>query len=203
MLTIGRTRPQGHRRGLTPAQTAGPYLRIGLTWAGGEFAVPAGTPGAVELGGMLHDGTGAPIPDGLIETWQAHPDGRFHHPDDPRGVVPPPAGFTGFARSTTADGGRWRVVTLKPGPLPGPDGTTQAPHLDVSVFARGMLHRVVTRIYFPEDADVAGPGGHAADPVLAAVPADRRHTLIARTADGGYALDLLLQGEGETVFFAL
>ncbi|HEY6795250.1 MAG TPA: hypothetical protein VI248_11285, partial [Kineosporiaceae bacterium] len=110
MLTIGRTRPQGDRLGLTPAQTAGPYLRIGLTWDGGECAVPADAPGAITVGGMLYDGAGAPIPDGLVESWQADADGRFHHPDDPRGVVPPRDGFTGFARSMTADGGRWRVV---------------------------------------------------------------------------------------------
>ncbi|HEY6798471.1 MAG TPA: hypothetical protein VI248_27655, partial [Kineosporiaceae bacterium] len=89
-------------------------------------------------------------------------------------------------------------------PIPGPDGTTQAPHLDVSVFARGMLHRVVTRIYFPEEADLAGPGGHAADRVLAAVPAHRRRTLIARkAAGGGYTFDIRIQGEDETVFFDL
>jgi len=203
-LSLGRTRPQGGRLGLTPSQTAGPYLRIGLTWSGGEFAVPEGTPGAVTIGGLLLDGHGDPIPDGLVETWQADPDGRFHHPDDPRGIVPPAvAGFTGFARSRTEPEGRWSVTTLKPGPVPGPDGVLQAPHLDVSVFARGMLDRVVTRVYFPEEADGAGPGSHAADPVLAAVPADRRRTLIATAVDGGYRLDLRLQGEGETVFFTL
>jgi protocatechuate 3,4-dioxygenase alpha subunit len=203
MPAIGRTRPQGHRLGLTPAQTAGPYLLIGLSWDGGEFAAPADTPGAVEISGMLYDGAGVPVPDGLIETWQAGPDGRFHHPDDPRGVVPPVSGVTGFGRSPTADGGRYRIITVRPGALPGPGGTTQAPHLDVSVFARGMLHRVVTRLYFPEDAGLAGPGGHAADPVLATVPAGRRSTLIARKTEGGYAFDIRIQGEGETVFFDL
>jgi protocatechuate 3,4-dioxygenase alpha subunit len=200
-LRIGLTRPQGHRLPLTPAQTAGPYLRLGMTWPGGQNAVDPDAPGAIRIGGMLHDGAGAPIPDGVIETWQADPDGRFHHPDDPRGVVEPPAGFTGFARCLTQPAGHWSVVTLKPGPVPGPDGSTQAPHLAVSIFARGMLHRVVTRIYFPEEATLDGPGGHTADPVLSAVPAERRKTLIAEAGADGYRHDLRLQGEGETVFF--
>jgi protocatechuate 3,4-dioxygenase alpha subunit len=188
---------------LTASQTVGPYLSIGLTWPDGEHAVDAGTPGAVRVGGVLLDGAGEPVPDGLVETWQAHPDGRFHHPDDPRGAVPPPEGFRGFARCQTGPDGGWSVLTLVPGAVPGPDGTTQAPHLDVSVFARGMLDRVVTRVYFPQHADLAGPGGHADDPVLAAVPAGRRHTLVARAADGGYRFDLRLQGANETVFFDL
>jgi protocatechuate 3,4-dioxygenase alpha subunit len=202
-LTLGRTRAQGERLPLTPAQTSGPYLRIGLAWPGGEFAVPEGTPGAVRIGGQLLDGRGEPITDGLVETWQAGPDGRFHHPDDPRGVVTPTDGFTGFARSRTEDRGHWSVVTLKPGPVPGPDGSLQAPHLAVSVFARGLLGRLVTRLYFPEEAQLSGAGGHAADPVLAAVPAARRPTLVARAVEGGYRLDIRIQGEGETVFLDL
>ncbi len=186
---------------LTASQTVGPYLAIGLTWPDGEQAVDPGTPGAVRISGTLYDGEGVPIPDGMVETWQAHPSGRFHHPDDPRGVERAPDGFRGFARSQTVEEGRWSVLTLVPGPVPGPDGTTQAPHVDVSVFARGMLDRCVTRVYFPEHADVAGPGGHAEDPVLRSVPQDRRHTLVAQQVDGGYRFDIRLQGENETVFF--
>lgn len=184
---------------LTPSQTVGPYLAIGLTWDDGEQVVPPGTEGEIIVGGQLTDGAGAPIPDGLVETWQADPEGRFDHPDDPRGAARPSvAGFRGFGRSQTVNGGHWQVRTVKPGPLPTPDGGLEAPHLDVSVFARGMLDRVVTRIYFPEDT-----AAHAADPVLQAVDGDRRHTLIATRVDGGYRFDIRVQGEGETVFFDL
>ena len=201
LLSVTRTRAQGHRLPLTPAQTAGPYLRLGLSRAGMAEAVAPDAPDAVRVGGVLLDGAGAPIPDGVIEIWQADATGGFHHPDDPRGPVPAGDGFTGFARCLTQEGGRWSVVTVKPGPLPAPDGSTEAPHLDVSVFARGMLGRVVTRIYFPEDAGTTGPGGHRDDPVLARVPAGRRHTLVASAVEGGYRFDIRLQGEGETVFF--
>jgi protocatechuate 3,4-dioxygenase, alpha subunit len=201
LLSVTRTRAQGHRLPLTPAQTAGPYLRLGLSHPGMADAVPLDAPGAVRVGGVLLDGAGSPIADGLVEIWQADASGAFHHPDDPRGPVPAPEGFTGFARCLTEDCGRWSVVTVKPGPLPAPDGSTEAPHLDVSVFARGLLHRLVTRIYFPEDDATEGPGGHRADPVLASVPAERRHTLVATAVEAGYRFDIRVQGEGETVFF--
>ncbi len=147
--------------GVTPSQTVGPYLHIGLTWAGGHLVVPAGTPGAVRIVGTLYDGTGAVVPDGMIETWQADPDGRFDHSDDPRGASAQWAerGFTGFARASTDDGGCYEIVTVKPGRLPYGDGRRQAPHLDVSVFARGMLDRTVTRLYFPDEQEA-----NAADP---------------------------------------
>lgn len=188
------------RRGLTPSQTVGPYLAIGLTWDDGEDVVPAGTPGMITLTGRLFDGAGDPVPDGLIETWQADPSGGFAHPDDPRPAPGPrPDGFRGFGRSQTRPDGTWRITTLRPGPVPAADGTPQAAHLDVSVFARGMLDRLITRIYLPEDA-----AAHAVDPVLATVAPDRRSTLIARTeGDGSYRFDIRLQGEAETVFFTL
>ncbi|WP_019816403.1 protocatechuate 3,4-dioxygenase subunit alpha [Saccharomonospora saliphila] len=174
--------------GSTPSQTVGPYLSLGLPWDDGPDVVAEGTEGAVWLRGVVTDGAGALVPDGLVETWQADPDGRFDHPDDPRGARP---GFRGFGRCPTDDTGAYAIRTVVPGALPG-----QAPHIAVSVFARGLLHRVVTRVYFPEYAEA-----NAADPVLAAVPAERRHTLVAeRTADG-YRFDVRLQGEGETVFF--
>lgn len=199
--------------GITPSQTVGPFFAMRLPWPDGPFVVPADTPGAITIVGRLYDGAGNVIPDGLVETWQADPAGRFAHPDDPRG--PSAAGyaaFRGFGRCPTAPDGSYRIVTLKPGPLPAPDagpGATEAPHLDVTVFARGLLDRLVTRLYFPDE-----PAANAADPVLGSIADDRRDTLIARaepaepTEPGdpsgpGTVLrfDIRLQGDGETVFF--
>jgi len=180
--------------GTTPSQTVGPFFALGLPWEDGPFVVPEGTAGAIRIGGRVLDGAGEPVPDALIETWQADPDGRFDHPDDPRG--PARSGFRGFARCPTGADGTWAIVTLKPGPVPTADGGVQAPHLAVSVFARGLLNRVVTRIYFGDE-----PAANAADPVLARVDPARRDTVIAAPADGGYALDLHLQGARETAFF--
>jgi protocatechuate 3,4-dioxygenase alpha subunit len=188
--------------GLTPSQTVGPFMAIALPWLDGPFVVPEGTPGAIEITGRLLDGAGLPVPDGLIETWQADPDGRFAHPDDPRGAAEPAeAAFRGFGRCPTGPDGGYHIVTLRPGPLPSPDGGTESPHLDVSVFARGLLDRVVTRIYFPDEQEA-----NAADPVLAAIAdPDRRATLVARVQTGGppgeFRFDIRLQGAGETVFF--
>jgi protocatechuate 3,4-dioxygenase alpha subunit len=178
----------------TPSQTVGPFLAIVLPWPDGPDVVPAGTPGSFVVSGAVLDGAGAPVTDALVETWQADPDGRFAHPDDPRGAaVPALAGFRGFGRAATADG-RFRIRTVKPGRLPTRDGEWEAPHLDVSVFARGLLDRVVTRIYFPDE-------DNATDPVLRALPAERARTLVARPAPDGYAFDVVLQGPAETVFF--
>ena len=187
--------------GVTPSQTVGPFLAIGLPWPDGPFVVPEGTPVAITITGRVTDGAGEPVPDALVETWQADPDGRFSHPDDPRGAPREPApGFRGFGRCATSADGSYRIVTLKPGALPSPGGGTEAPHLDVSVLARGLLDRVVTRIYFPDEAQA-----NAADPVLASIgdPA-RASTLVAR-AEPGVAgrlrFDIHLQGDHETVFF--
>ena len=169
----------------TPSQTVGPFFEICLTqWANG----PVADPGGITIGGYVLDGNGDVVPDALIETWQAGPDGRFDHPDDPRGRVP---GFRGFGRCPTEPDGSYGILTLVPGVVQG-----QAPHIDVSVFARGLLDRVVTRIYFPENTEA-----NAADEVLQSVPEDRRHTLIAAVAADGYRFDVRLQGEVETVFF--
>lgn len=185
---------------VTPSSTVGPYFSMRLPFPEGPYVVKADAPGALTIVGRLYDGAGDPVPDGLIETWQADPDGRFAHPDDPRGPIPDgDEGFRGFGRCATGHDGSFKIVTLKPGPLPFGDGRTEAPHLDVSVFARGMLNRTVTRIYFPDEA-----AANEADPVLQAVPADRRGTLIAVPA-GQHLLrfDIRLQGEAETVFFDL
>jgi protocatechuate 3,4-dioxygenase, alpha subunit len=198
------------RAGLTPSQTVGPFLHIGLPWPDGPFVVPEGTPGAVRISGVVRDGAGQPVPDAIVETWQADAEGRFAHPDDPRGAQQPsPADFRGFGRCPTDENGRYEILTVKPGPLPAPEGAPwqaaagasgplEAPHLNVSVFARGLLDRLVTRLYFPDEA-----GANAADPVLNAIQDARRGTLIARQNGDGYSFDIYMQGENETVFFAL
>jgi protocatechuate 3,4-dioxygenase alpha subunit len=156
--------------------------------------VPESTPGAVWLRGRVLDGNGDPVPDALVETWQADPDGCFDHPDDPRGSA---TGFRGFGRCPTDSDGRYAILTLKPGPVPDLDGVQQAPHIDVSILARGLLKRVVTRIYFPDEA-----GANEADPVLRRItdPEDRATLVAERTADG-YGFDVRLRGDRETVFF--
>ncbi|HYH35541.1 MAG TPA: protocatechuate 3,4-dioxygenase subunit alpha [Nocardioides sp.] len=182
----------------TPSATVGPYLSIGLTWEDGPYVVAPDTSGAIWLRGTVFDGNGDAVPDAMVETWQADPDGRFDHVDDPRGAVARP-GFRGFGRAYTVDGGTWAVCTLKPGRLPDGEGGLQAPHVDVSVFARGLLDRVVTRIYFADEA-----AANAEDVVLRSLPDDAaRQTLLATPTEDGYRLDIHLQGPRETVFFAV
>jgi len=183
----------------TPSQTVGPYFAIGLPFDVGPFAVPEGTSGAIHLTGTIYDGAGVPIPDFLLETWQADPDGRFADMHG-QGGTSDLDGFRGFARYGLEDGdGTFDIVTVKPGPVPTPPalgGQMQAPHIDVSVFARGMLHRTVTRVYFADEVEA-----NASDPVLARVPGERRATLLAEPVDGGYRFDIRFQGPHETVFF--
>ncbi|KOX08437.1 protocatechuate 3,4-dioxygenase subunit alpha [Micromonospora profundi] len=187
------------RLGVTPAQTVGPYLHIGLRWPDGPYVVPEGTPGAFWIRGRILDGAGEPVVDALVESWQADPDGRFDHPDDPRGARQPAlAGFRGFGRSETDGQGWYELLTVKPGPLPDPDGGTEAPHLALSVLGRGLLHRLATRLYFPDE-----PAANGGDPVLRSVDADRRDTLIASPTPDGLRFDIRLQGDRETVFFAV
>ena len=174
---------------LTPSQTVGPFFGFALPWPDGPFVVREGTDGAVRVSGRILDGEGAPVPDALVETWQADPEGRY--PDDPNG-------FRGFARAPTDDEGRFTIVTVKPGPTPGPDGATQAPHLAMSVFARGLLQRVVTRVYFPDEAEA-----NVEDPVLSRLRPEQRDTLVAVAEDGGLRFDICLQGPSHTTFFAV
>lgn len=183
---------------VTPSQTVGPYYRIGLDWAkDGEFAFAQGTPGLFKVYGYVLDGAGDPIPDSLVETWQADASGRFDHPDDPRGPVERAGrSGTGFARSSSDDDGGWSIYTIKPGPFPDVGGAIEAPHLTVGVFARGLLARITTRIYFSDEEQA-----NSADPVLARVPEGRRETLIAEKTDDGYRFDIHVQGAEETVFF--
>lgn len=179
---------------LTPSQTAGPFLHIGMLWPDGPLAVAEDHPDAIVAAGRIVDGAGDPVTDALVETWQADGDGRFPSDQDPRGAAT--SGFRGWARCDTDDEGRWRIVTVKPGPVPGPDGTVQAPHVDCTIHARGLLGHLFTRIYFADEADA-----NAADPVLAAVPEAQRSTLLAQPAEGGYRFDVRLQGDGATAFF--
>ena len=172
----------------TPSQTAGPFLSIGLRWSDGPHVVPPGTPGAVWLRGRVLDADGQPVRDALVETWQADQQGRFAGRQQT-------GDFRGFGRSETLDG-EYAVLTVKPAAVADADGHPQAPHVAVSVFARGLLDRVVTRIYFADE-----PAANAVDPLLSALPDDAaRATLTARPEPGGYRLDLVLQGSDETVF---
>lgn len=173
----------------TPSQTVGPYLAIAMRWADGPYVVPAGTPGAIWLRGRLLDGAGEPIDDGVIETWQPDPEGRFP-------TRPDAAPFRGFGRSATDERGEWGVLTLKPGRIADAGGSSAAPHVSVAVFARGLLKPAWTRIYFGDEEEA-----NAADSVLGMVSPERRHTLVAEPEAGGYRLDIRLQGRGETVFF--
>ena len=181
---------------VTPSQTVGPYFAIGLPFAGGNLIVPEGTPGQIMITGTVYDGRGEVIPDHLIEFWQPDNEGRFAdmHGHGEQSTLP---GFRGFGRWGVEDGdGTYSMLTVKPGQVAGPNGQLQAPHIDVTVFARGMLNRVVTRIYFADEAEA-----NTTDQVLVTVPAARRNTLLAQPIAGGYRFDIHLQGPGETVFF--
>jgi protocatechuate 3,4-dioxygenase alpha subunit len=184
---------------LTPSQTVGPFFAIALPYAGGASLVETATQGRpVGIAGIVRDGDGATVPDALIEIWQANAAGRYAHPADERADVPLDPAFIGFGRCATGDHGRFRFETVRPGRVPGPRGVLQAPHIVVGVFARGLLKRLLTRIYFEDEP------ANAEDPILALVDPARRSTLIARReADGdSYRFDIVLQGAHETVFFA-
>lgn len=182
----------------TASQTVGPYLHIGLTWLVTDNLVAPGVVGeAITIEGRVTDGDGNPVNDALVEIWQANSHGRYAHPED-TGTAPLEASFRGFGRVATAEDGGFRFTTIKPGRVPAPGGGLQAPHINVTVFMRGMLRHLVTRIYFPDDS------ANAEDAVLQSVPAARRDTLIAKAAAGrpsALTWNLRLQGDGETVFF--
>jgi protocatechuate 3,4-dioxygenase, alpha subunit len=182
----------------TASQTAGPYFTIGLQrgFVGSAALVPEDDPRAIRIRGRLLDGNGDPVADGLVEIWQANAAGRYAHPADTREDVPLEEGFSGFGRSDTADDGWFEFVTVKPGPVPGLADATQAPHLVVAVFARGLLKGLLTRLYFPDDEDA-----NAADPVLSELDESERATLVARPEDGRLRFDIRLQGKGQTTFF--
>ena len=185
------------KRIVTASQTVGPFFRGGLA----EYApLPsADIPGErIVISGRLLDGAGAGVNDGVVETWQANGRGKYAHPADEQDKQTTP-GFTGFGRIFTGADGSFRIETIRPGAVPWIKGGQQAPHINVMAFARGLLRHLYTRVYFPGDALLAD------DPVLKLVKdAQRRETLIAR-ADaaqaGAYRWDIVLQGQGETVFF--
>jgi protocatechuate 3,4-dioxygenase, alpha subunit len=208
--------------GQTPSQTVGPFFHYGLPWKGGADLVgksdagarpelfpeahyvlnlssPTGTPEGevIEITGCVYDAKGAIVPDAMIEIWQANAAGRYASLDDTREEVALDPHFIGFGRASTSAEGIYRFRTVRPGRVPGPGNSLQAPHIAVSVFARGVLKRLATRIYFSDGE------GNDVDPVLNVVPAARRATLIAERRDAGWWLDIRLGGENETVFFDL
>ncbi len=184
---------------LTPSQTIGPFLHIELPYEGEDKLVQPNHADAIRLIGRITDGQGDAVDDALVEIWQANAAGRYAHPEDTREDLPLEDGFTGFGRCAADQEGLYEFLTVKPGPVPGPNGRPQAPHIDVSVFARGLLNRLVTRIYFPDEAEA-----NAADPVLSLIEDEaERQTLVATQADGALRFDIRLQGDGETTFFSI
>jgi protocatechuate 3,4-dioxygenase, alpha subunit len=196
------TRPQG----VTPSQTVGPFFAYGLTPTGkydwndafGNNLVTADTTGErIRIEGRVFDGDGQPVPDCMLEIWQADAQGRFADPKDQRAM--PNSKFRGFGRCGTDANGDYAFDTIKPGQIADPAGKPQAPHILLAIFARGMLLHNYSRIYLD------GEAANTSDPVLALVPAERRPTLIARRVSGSgspvYRFDVHLQGDNETVFF--
>ena len=181
---------------LTPFQTVGPFFAICLSEAGcAKLATEDAIGRHITIEGTVRDGAGAPVPDSLVEIWQANAAGRYAHPDDHQSKSLDP-NFSGYGRAPTDDEGRFVIETVMPGRVPGPDDALQAPHLLLGILARGILTRLVTRVYFDDESSTSK------DPILALVPASRRPTLIAKHTGGDhYRFDLVLQGEGETVFF--
>jgi len=183
----------------TPPQTVGPFFRpslLGERWTASPGPTTFGE--RIRVEGRLLDGEGRPVSDGMIEVWQADPGGRYRHPAD-AGSTTTDDGFVGFGRSGTDADGRFAFDTVKPGSVAGPGGSEQAPHLNVLVFARGLLDRLATRVYFDDDPT------REMDPFLLSVPEDRRDSLLAHRQPGAtpamYRFDFVLQGDGETVFF--
>jgi protocatechuate 3,4-dioxygenase, alpha subunit len=183
----------------TPSQTVGPFFHIGLPDDGRSELVPPDDPDAIRLRGTVFDGEGKPVGDALLEIWQANRGGRYAHPEDTREEIPLEEDFQGFGRCGTDAEGRYEFVTVKPGPVPAPGGGLQAPHIEMSVFARGLLKRLATRVYFPDEAEA-----NAADPALASIAdPDERATLVAREEDGALRFDIHLQGDRQTAFFGV
>jgi protocatechuate 3,4-dioxygenase alpha subunit len=175
----------------TPGQTVGPFFGYALPFEGGGQLVPHSHPGAVRLHGTVYDGAGEPVPDAIIEVWQADAAGTVAQAEGSRardGWT-----FTGFGRMPVDDTGHYSFTTVRPGP--GPDGGPA--FFAIAVLARGLLHRLLTRAYLSLDDAVA-----AGDPVLTSVPEDRRHTLVVREDEHGFVFDIRLQGKDETVFLA-
>jgi len=183
---------------VTPSQTVGPFLRIGLDWLNSADLGGSDVPGErITIEGRVLDADGEPVPDALLEFWLADPQGTYGEERE-RARDATAAPFRGFGRVPTDGRGEFRFTTIKPGRVPAPDGTLQAPHIVVTIFMRGLLKHLVSRIYFPDEA------ANADDMALNLVPAERRRTLIARRAESGdtrLTWNVVLQGAEETVFF--
>ena len=185
----------------TTSQTVGPFFRIGLNWLCCHDLASAGVSGErIEIAGRMLDGDNQPVPDGIIEIWQANSHGKYAHPDDTQDKPLEPH-FRGYGRIATETDGSFNFTTIKPGRVPAPDvskNKLQAPHILVSIFCRGLLRRLVSRIYFPDEP------GNSEDFVLNLVEPERRETLIAKKApdqDAALKWNIILQGPNETVFF--
>ena len=163
----------------TPSQTAGPYVAIGMAWCAGRSVAAPGAGATFTLSGSVRDGAGEPVGDAALEFWQP----------DPAGSYLPGASWRGFTRALTDLDGAYAITTVKP-------GGAEAPHISISIFARGLQQRLVTHAYFADE-----PAANGADPVLAAVDPSRRSRLLAVPVPGGYRFDIVLQGEEETPFF--
>jgi protocatechuate 3,4-dioxygenase alpha subunit len=181
----------------TPGQTVGPFFALGLDrpeWNDLTRHNPQGQ--RITIEGRVLDGDGAAVPDALIELWQANAAGRYDHTDDTQADKKIDPNFHGYGRVATDAEGKFKITTIKPGPVPGRGNALQAPHINVAFFARGLLRQLHTRIYF------AGEAANASDPLLSAIDdEDARQSLIARRGEGGaYRFDIILQGAGETAF---
>jgi protocatechuate 3,4-dioxygenase, alpha subunit len=187
----------------TPSQTVGPYFTMRLSAEGDNVLTSPETIGErIRIEGRVLDGDRKHIEDALVELWQADSGGRYHHPVDDRGDLTPDPSFNGFGRcATDFQTGAYSFLTIRPGPVPHPDGGMQAPHVSLTIQARGMLNPTFTRIYFDDEA------ANADDPVLCSVPDSRRSTLIAQRVDSDessvpmFRFDIRYQGDDETVFF--
>jgi protocatechuate 3,4-dioxygenase alpha subunit len=186
---------------LTSSQTVGPFFSPALLRedAVRQVLVQPETVGErIRIEGHVLDGDRLPVPDALVEIWQANAHGRYNHPAD-QGPAPLDPSFLGFGRSGTENEGAYWFETIKPGPVHFDQDRLQAPHICVTVFSRGLLNHLVTRLYFADEP------ANASDPVLQCVPENRRATLIAQRHQEGpgvvYRFDIIMQGTGETVFF--
>jgi len=182
----------------TTSQTVGPFFSIGMCRSIKQDLADTDVSGErVSIMGRVLDGVGQPVPDAILEIWQANSHGKYAHPEDDQDK-PLDANFSGYGCIPTNAEGNFRFTTIKPGQVPDPDGKLQAPHIVVSVFARGLLRRLVTRIYFP------GEAANDSDFALKLVEPARRETLIAKKLSGGAGAlewNVVLQGFNETVFF--
>jgi protocatechuate 3,4-dioxygenase alpha subunit len=186
---------------LTGSQTVGPFFSPALLREDARRNVltqPETAGERIRIEGRVLDGDGIPVPDAMVEIWQANAHGRYNHPADSGPAQLDPS-FLGFGRSGTAEDGSYWFETVKPGPVAFDRERLQAPHICVIVFSRGLLNHLVTRLYFEDEP------ANAEDPVLQCVPDDRWVTLLARREPAGaetiYRFDIVLQGAGETAFF--